>query len=192
MILYLERLNMRIISGAAKGTRLYTLEGETTRPTLDRVKESLFNIIQNKIQDSIFLDLFSGSGAIGLEAVSRGAKKSILCDRSKDAIKIIKNNTQKTHLENKVEIFNKDFKELLKSDIKKIDIVYIDPPYKTDYIFESLKMITENNILKEDGLIILETDEKDRILKRIDKSKLELIDQRKYGRAHLIFLKELR
>ena len=183
---------MRIISGAAKGTRLYTLEGETTRPTLDRVKESLFNIIQNKIQDSIFLDLFSGSGAIGLEAVSRGAKKSILCDRSKDAIKIIKNNTQKTHLENKVEIFNKDFKELLKSDIKKIDIVYIDPPYKTDYIFESLKMITENNILKEDGLIILETDEKDRILKRIDKSKLELIDQRKYGRAHLIFLKELR
>lgn len=183
---------MRIISGTAKGTRLYTLEGETTRPTLDRVKESLFNIIQNKIQDSIFLDLFSGSGAIGLEAVSRGAKKSILCDRSKDAIKIIKNNTQKTHLENKVEIFNKDFKELLKSDIKKIDIVYIDPPYKTDYIFESLKIITENNNLNEDGLIILETDELDRILKHIDKLKLEVIDQRKYGRAYLIFLKEVR
>lgn len=192
MILYLERLNMRIISGAAKGTRLYTLEGETTRPTLDRVKESLFNIIQNKIQDSIFLDLFSGSGAIGLEAVSRGAKKSILCDRSKDAIKIIKNNTQKTHLENKVEIFNKDFKELLKSDIKKIDIVYIDPPYKTDYIFESLKIITENNNLNEDGLIILETDELDRILKQIDKLKIEIIDQRKYGRVYLIFLKEVR
>ena len=183
---------MRIISGAAKGTRLYTLEGETTRPTLDRVKESLFNIIQNKIQDSIFLDLFSGSGAIGLEAVSRGAKKSILCDRSKDAIKIIKNNTQKTHLENKVEIFNKDFKELLKSDRKKIDIVYIDPPYKTDYIFESLKIITENNNLNEDGLIILETDELDRILKQIDKLKIEIIDQRKYGRVYLIFLKEVR
>ena len=183
---------MRIISGTARGTNLYTLEGKETRPTLDRVKESLFNIIQNKIQDSIFLDLFSGSGAIGLEAVSRGAKKSILCDRSKDAIKIIKNNTQKTHLENKVEIFNKDFKELLKSDIKKIDIVYIDPPYKTDYIFESLKIITENNNLNEDGLIILETDEKDRILNQIDKLKIEVIDQRKYGRAHLIFLKELR
>ena len=183
---------MRIISGTARGTNLYTLEGKETRPTLDRVKESLFNIIQNKIQDSIFLDLFSGSGAIGLEAVSRGAKKSILCDRSKDAIKIIKNNTQKTHLENKVEIFNKDFKELLKSDIKKIDIVYIDPPYKTDYIFESLKIITENNNLNEDGLIILETDELDRILKHIDKLKLEVIDQRKYGRAYLIFLKEVR
>lgn len=183
---------MRIISGTAKGTRLYTLEGETTRPTLDRVKESLFNIIQNKIQDSIFLDLFSGSGAIGLEAASRGTKKSILCDRSKDAIKIIKNNTQKTHLENKVEIYNKDFKELLKSDIKKIDIVYIDPPYKTNYIFESLKIITENNILNEEGLIILETDEQEKILKHIDKLKLEVIDQRKYGRAYLIFLKEVR
>ena len=74
---------MRIISGRARGTKLYTLEGENTRPTLDRVKESFFNIIQNDLQDKIFLDLFSGSGAIGLEAVSRGAKKSILCDNSK-------------------------------------------------------------------------------------------------------------
>ena len=183
---------MRIISGTARGTKLYKLEGEATRPTLDRVKESLFNIIQNKIQDSIFLDLFSGSGAIGLEAASRGAKKAILCDKSKYATKIIKNNTEKTHLESKVKIFNKDFSDLLKNDIEKIDIVYIDPPYKSDYIFESLKIIIDNNILKEAGLIILETDEKDRILKQIDKLKLEVIDQRKYGRAHLIFLKELR
>ena len=181
---------MRIISGTARGTNLYTLEGKETRPTLDKVKESLFNIIQNKIQDSIFLDLFSGSGAIGLEAASRGAKKCILCDRSKDAIKIIKNNTQKTHLENKVEIFNKDFKELLKSDIKKIDIVYIDPPYKTDYIFESLRIIIENNILKGNGLIILETDEAERVLKQVNELELKVIDQRKYGRAHLIFLEK--
>ncbi len=183
---------MRIISGSARGTKLFTLEGEQTRPTLDRVKESFFNIIQNKIQDSIFLDLFSGSGAIGLEAVSRGAKKSILCDNSKDAINIIKKNIEKTHLENKVKIYNKDFKDLLINEIEKIDIVYIDPPYKTDYIFESLKILTTKNILKEDGLIILETDEKDRILKQIENFKLEVIDQRKYGRAHLIFLKGVR
>ena len=81
---------MRIISGKARGTKLYTLEGESTRPTLDRVKESLFNIIQMKIKDCIFLDLFAGSGAIGLEAISRGAKKAILCDQSKNAIQIIK------------------------------------------------------------------------------------------------------
>ena len=183
---------MRIISGTARGTKLYTLEGERTRPTLDRVKESLFNIIQSKIHDRIFLDLFSGSGAIGLEAASRGAKMSILCDKSKDAIIIIKKNTEKAHLENKVKIFNKDFKDLLKSDIEKIDIVYIDPPYKTDYIFESLKIISENSILNEDGLIILETDEQDRVLKQIDKLKFKIIDQRKYGRANLIFLNEVR
>ena len=80
---------MRIISGTARGTKLYTLEGTETRPTLDRVKESLFNIIQSDIQDSNALDLFSGSGAIGLELLSRGAKKAVLCDNSKDAIKII-------------------------------------------------------------------------------------------------------
>ena len=83
---------MRIISGTARGTKLFTLEGETTRPTLDRVKESMFNIIQNEVQNSIFIDLFSGSGAIGLEAASRGAKRVILCDKSKQAINIINKN----------------------------------------------------------------------------------------------------
>ena len=81
---------MRIISGIARGTKLYTLEGLDTRPTLDRVKESLFNIIQNKLADSIVLDLFAGSGALGLESLSRGAKKAILCDNNFKAIDIIK------------------------------------------------------------------------------------------------------
>ena len=96
---------MRIISGSARGTNLFTLDGLTTRPTLDRVKESLFNIIQNEIPESVFLDLFSGSGAVGLEAASRGAKKTILCDKSKDAIKIINKNIEKwTSKNNKVKI----------------------------------------------------------------------------------------
>ena len=91
---------MRIISGKARGTKLYTLEGLTTRPTLDRVKESIFNIIQSKIQDSTVLDLFAGSGAIGLEMVSRGASKAILCDKSKDAMEIIEKNIEKMLLNN--------------------------------------------------------------------------------------------
>ena len=78
---------MRIIGGRAKGTKLDTLEGQNTRPTLDRVRESLFNIIQFEIKESLFLDLFSGSGACGIEAISRGAKKAILCDKSKEALK---------------------------------------------------------------------------------------------------------
>lgn len=180
---------MRIIGGIARGTKLYTLEGERTRPTLDRVKESLFNIIQNKIQGSVFLDLFSGSGAIGLEAVSRGANKAILCDNSKDAIKIINNNIEKTHLQSKVEVYNTSFLELLENKIEsKIDIVYIDPPYKTDYIYKSLKILEQKDILNKDNLIILETDEKERILKEIKDINLKIIDQRKYGRANLIFL----
>ena len=109
---------MRIISGKARGTKLYTLEGQNTRPTLDRVKESLFNILQPQIPESIFLDLFSGSGAIGLEAVSRGAKKAILCDKEKSAIQIIKKNIEKTHLEEKIELYQLPFDKLLKEKKK--------------------------------------------------------------------------
>lgn len=184
---------MRIIGGTARGTKLFTLEGDTTRPTLDRVKESLFNIIQNEIQESVFLDLFSGSGSIGLEALSRGAAKAIICDNSKDAIKIINKNMEKTHIQENVEIYNTSFTELLENKIReKIDIAYIDPPYKTDYIYQSLKMIIENEILNYDGLIILETDEEKRVLEQIKDLKINVIDKRKYGRVHLIFLKEIR
>ena len=141
---------MRIISGKARGTKLYTLDGENTRPTLDRVKESLFNIIQSKINDCIFLDLFSGSGAIGLEAASRGAKKVILCDSSKEAIQIIKRNIEKTHTEEQIELYHKSSQELLENKIKeKVDIVYIDPPYKTNIVFESVKIILDKKIIIE-------------------------------------------
>lgn len=181
---------MRIISGTARGTKLYTLEGQITRPTLDRVKESLFNIIQNKIPNSIFLDLFSGSGAIGLEAASRGAKKVILCDKSKDAISIIKKNIEKTHLDNKVELYNLDYELLLQTKIKeKLDIIYIDPPYDSDFVNKSIECIINKKLVSEDSMIIIETDDEFRILKDLENSEIEITDKRKYGRATLIFLK---
>lgn len=184
---------MRIIGGKARGTKLYTLGGDNTRPTLDRVKESLFNIIQTKIPGSVFLDLFSGSGAIGLEAASRGAKKVILCDKSKEAFQIIKKNIEKTHLENKTECYQLSYEKLLGNKInEKLDIIYIDPPYKTNLIYESLKIILSNELLNEDSYIIVETDEEERIIKEIKKLELDIVDQRKYGRAYLIFLKEIR
>lgn len=183
---------MRIIGGKARGTKLYTLEGDNTRPTLDRVKESLFNIIQRDIPESIFLDLFSGSGAIGLEAVSRGAKKAILCDKSKEAIKIIKKNIEKTHLENQIELYQLPFEKLLNDKIEeKIDIIYIDPPYKTDFVYNAIKIILDKNLIKEDSIIIIETDEEERIIKQIEKLNIEIVNQRKYGRAHLIFVKKV-
>lgn len=182
---------MRIISGKARGTKLYTLDSMSTRPTLDRVKESIFNIIQNEIEEAIILDLFTGSGAIGLEMLSRGAKKAVLCDKSKEAIEIVKKNIEKTHMNEKVELYNCDFKSCLeKVKNQKFDIIYIDPPYETDFIAQSLKKIIELDIIKEESKIILETDNEQRMLKDIENMDVEVIDKRKYGRATIIFLKK--
>lgn len=181
---------MRIISGTARGTKLYTLEGQATRPTLDRVKESLFNIIQNEIIDSNFLDVFSGSGAIGLEAASRGAKKVILCDKSKDAINIISKNIEKTHLKEKVELYNLDYETLLKNKVKeKMNIIYIDPPYNSDFAIKSVEYIISQKIADENSTIIIETDNEEKVLNELKKIDIEIIDKRRYGRATLIFIK---
>lgn len=190
MIIIKKGLNMRIVSGKAKGTKLYTLNGESTRPTLDRVRESLFNIIQNQIQDSIFLDLFSGSGAIGLEAVSRGAKKAILCDISKEACKIIEKNIVKTHALENIELHQSDFKKVLINKInEKVDIVFLDPPYETDFATEAVKILLEKNLLKQNAMIIIETDNSKKVIEDLENINCEIKDIRKYGRAYLIFLK---
>ena len=183
---------MRIIAGKARGTKLYTLDGLETRPTLDRVKESVFNIIQNDLDDCIFLDLFSGSGAIGLEAASRNAKKVILCECSRKAISIIKKNIEKTHLEKQVEIYECDYKECILNNInEKLDIIYIDPPYKTDYAIKALQLLIKKELLKETTKIIIETDREEEIEKQIDELKdIQITDIRKYGRASILFLEK--
>ena len=181
---------MRIISGTARGTKLYTLEGQATRPTLDRVTESFFNIIQNKIINLNFLDVFSGSGAIGLEAASRGARKVILCDNSKEAINIIKKNIEKTHLEPKVKLYNLDYETLLKTKIKeKMDVIYIDPPYNSNFAIKAVEIIINQKLADENSTIIIETDNEKKILEELKKTEVEIIDKRKYGRATLIFIK---
>ena len=180
---------MRIISGTARGTHLYTLEGIETRPTLDRVKESVFNIIQDKIYNAKVLDLFSGSGAIGLEFASRGAKEVIMCDNSKKALTIIEKNVEKTHLEEKIKLYNCDFRDLiLKQNKTQFDIIYLDPPYKTNYIKIAIEQILKNNIKAEEGIIIAETDEPELILKELENFDIKIIDERKYGRVHIFFI----
>ncbi len=182
---------MRIISGNARGTKLYTLEGLSTRPTLDRVKESMFNIIQQDIPEAIVLDLFAGCGAIGLEMVSRGAKQAVLCDNSKQAIEIIEKNIEKTHMEKQIQLYNMDYIDCLeKVKDKKFDLIYIDPPYQTDYIEKALQKIIEYDIITNNSKIILETDDEKRIIQEISNININIIDQRKYGRATLIFLKK--
>lgn len=181
---------MRVISGLARGTKLKTIDEMTTRPTLDRVKESLFNILQNQIKNSVVLDLFAGSGALGIEALSRGAAKAYFCDTNRDAINVIKENLNKTRLISKAEVFNVDYKKALNNINESFDLIFLDPPYKLDIAVDALKSIINNNLLKSEGIIVIETDEIDRDINELyNLSEIDIIDKRKYGRANLIFLK---
>ena len=181
---------MRIISGVARGTKLYTLEGENTRPTLDRIKEPLFSIIQNRIKNAIVLDLFSGSGALALESISRGAKKAILCDNSPKAIEVIKKNIIKTHFESETQLICKDYKKCLENINEKFDLIFLDPPYEKNLAVNALEIILEKQLLSENGLIILETDDEKREIEQIInlKNKINICDLRTYGRVKLLFL----
>lgn len=182
---------MRIISGKARGTKLYTLEGLNTRPTLDRVKESLFNILQNEILDCTFLDLFAGSGAIGLEAASRGAKQVILCEKQKDAIKIIEKNIEKTHMHEKVLFYPMDFEQVLQNKIEeKLDFVYLDPPYETDLVIKALKILQEKQYVDKNTVFIIETDQEEKTEKQLENLKFEIKEKRKYGRASILFIQK--
>lgn len=181
---------MRIISGSARGTKLYTLEGKNTRPTLDRVKEPLFSIIQKEVKNATVLDLFSGSGALAIEALSRGAEKAVLCDISSDAVKIIKKNLEKTHLNEKATVVCTDFQRYIKESKDTFDIIFIDPPYEANIAIEAVHNILNYNLLKPKGIIIIETDDENRELLEIKKMKysMNIFDSRKYGRVKLLFL----
>jgi 16S rRNA (guanine(966)-N(2))-methyltransferase RsmD len=182
---------MRVISGKARGTKLNTIEEKSTRPTLDRVKESLFNIIQSKVADSNVLDLFAGSGALGIESLSRNANIAYFCEKNHEAVKAIRQNLERTNLLDKAVIVNSDYQECLKKLKEQFDLIFIDPPYKDDIAVKAVDIIINKNILRKDGIIIIETDEIERELLEIKSiENVRVIDQRKYGRAHLIFLKE--
>lgn len=181
---------MRVISGTARGKKLVSLEGIETRPTLDRVKEAMFNIIQFDIKSSNILDLFSGSGALAIEALSRGANSAVLCDESNNAVEIINKNLEATRLKNKAEVFNKDYLQTLiklKNASRKFNIIFLDPPYKSDYISNSIQKILEYNLLEDDGIIIAETDDVDKLKKIKD---IEVYDTRKYGIVYIVFIRK--
>ena len=124
---------MRIISGTARGLTLNTLEGDSTRPTRDMVREALFSMLLNKIPDCVFLDLFAGSGAIGIEALSRGASFCNFVDINPQAVYIIKENIKKAKFENNSQVYNTDYKKAIsKFDSNMFDIIYVDPPYNKE------------------------------------------------------------
>ncbi|MCL2384116.1 MAG: 16S rRNA (guanine(966)-N(2))-methyltransferase RsmD [Oscillospiraceae bacterium] len=184
--------NLRVISGKARGIKLESLEGEATRPTLDRIKESLFNIIQFELPNAIVLDLFAGSGSLGIESLSRGAKEVVFCDNSIFAIKVINSNIEKTKFAEDSEVINKDYilalKEIAKQN-KKFDIIFLDPPYNTDFAKKALDLIIEMDLLSDDGIIIIETDDKDIEEKVETIEDIKIFNIRKYGRVLLMFIR---
>ena len=152
---------MRIITGKARGTKLVSLEGEATRPTTERVKEAVFSMIQFDIEGRSVLDLFSGSGQLALEALSRGASSAVMIDKSKDAVKILKTNAQKTKLAPYCEIFNCDYKEYIsKNKGKQFDIIFIDPPYAQNLYSSVLSALLDADMVKSTSIIICESGEK--------------------------------
>jgi 16S rRNA (guanine(966)-N(2))-methyltransferase RsmD len=170
---------MRIISGKYKGRKVdgYTIDG--TRPTMDRVKESVLGMIQTKLEDSICLDLFTGSGSVGLELLSNGAKKCYFVDNNYKVIETLNKNMKSLKITDDYEIIKSGYEEALKNFNNrniKFDIIFLDPPYKLDYIIPAIKLISDYNLINEDGLIICEYENEE-----IDVDNYELIKTRKYG-----------
>ena len=147
---------MRVITGKARGVSLKTPDGMATRPTSDRVKEALFSIIQFEIPGAKVLDLFGGTGQLGIEALSRDAKSAIFVDEREDACKLIRENLKRTRLENTAKVIRSDYMAYLKSCKEKFDIIFLDPPYAEVFLENSLKMITEIDILQSGGIIVTE------------------------------------
>ena len=147
---------MRVITGSARGAKLQTLEGLATRPTSDRVKEAVFNIIQFDIEGRRVLDLFAGSGQLGIEALSRGASYGVFVDQSAEAVKVIKANLKKVKFDQKATVLQSDYLRYLSSCSEKFDIIFLDPPYAQSHLENALQKISEIDILSEGGIIICE------------------------------------
>ena len=147
---------MRVIAGSAKGKQLKTPDGMQTRPTTDRVKEALFSIIHFDLPDACVLDLFGGTGQLGIEALSRGARKVVFVESREDACKLIRENLKRTGFQDRAQVIRADYLDYLNRCRENFDIVLLDPPYAEVFLENALKMITEIDILQSGGIIISE------------------------------------
>lgn len=178
---------MRIIAGTARSRVIQAPKGQDTRPTLDQVREALFNILQTRCPDAKVLDLFAGSGALALEALSRGAEMAVLSDLSPQVIKIIKGNVEALGFQDQAVVLQGDWKKTLahlKTAGETFDLIFLDPPYKMEDLTEVTNTILAGNLLSEDGLVVVEHDYK--ITPTVCQA-LSLKDRRKYGVAGISF-----
>lgn len=176
---------MRVVAGSAKGSGLISPDGLDFRPTLDRVKEAVFSMLSG-VEAPKVLDLFSGSGALGIEALSRGAESCVFVDKSRKSLDITRKNLEKTHLLSRAKIVLNDFEAFLKNNTESFNLVFLDPPYKDGLIPRTLELL-KNGALAEGALVVCETD---------DKLKCEIpagylpIKEKKYGRCRIIILEK--
>ena len=145
---------MRVITGTARGRRLLTLEGEDVRPTTDRVKEAVFSVIQFETEGRRFLDLFAGSGQMGIEALSRGAKQAYFIDSAKKSVEVVKRNLKTTGLSDNARVLQTDFRSFLSAGGARFDIAFLDPPYRAGLLQDALPLTA--GVMKDTGVIIAE------------------------------------
>ncbi len=177
---------MRVVSGKIRGLKLYAPDGEDTRPTLDRVKEAVFSMLTPYINDSIVLDAFAGSGALGIEALSRGASFCVFADSDTKAINCIYKNLQNGKISDYSFVYFGDVLKYIRNCDKKFDIVFLDPPYASNMYKKILEEISVNNILSDDGLIVTEWD----FSSKPDFGDFfEILKEKKYGRVGVSVLK---
>ena len=186
---------MRIITGRARGIKLETLAGDMTRPTSERAKMAIFSSLQFELEGRRVLDLFAGSGQMGLEAVSRGASHAVLVDQSKDAVRIINKNAEKTRLAGDCTVICSDFSEFLRQRRGKepFDLVFIDPPYGMKACRAAVEAILENRLLKPRGILVLESGEPDPLgVGTPISERFEVLKSARYGVAYVTILTPVR
>lgn len=182
---------LRVIAGSAKGHGLKTIKGDTTRPTSDKVKGAVYNIIAAYIEGSNVLDLFAGTGSMGIEALSRGAGSAVFFDRNPLCCRVIRENLEHTKLTEKAAVYNMDYAagiNKMYNDGRKFDIIIMDPPYNKNFIQEALKLLVNNDIIEDDGIIIAEHSVMDRLPESC--GRLKVIDTRKYGDTMITIYKD--
>lgn len=169
---------MRVITGEARGRRLETLEGEAVRPTTDKVKEAIFSAIQFDIQGRTFLDLFAGSGQMGIEAISRGAESAIFVDASMKAVNVVRKNLDKVGFYSRAKVLHTDSIGFVQMMTDPFDIAFLDPPYESGLLQQALPFVAKK--IKKTGIIVAESSEKEEILQNYGEFVLDR--QRSYGK----------
>ncbi len=179
---------LRVIAGSARGTKLLCPDGLSVRPTHDRVKEALFSMLTGRINGASVLDLFAGTGALSIEALSRGAAQAVLVDCAENSLSAARANLEKTRLLEKARLIKSDYKVFLENTDMRFDLIFLDPPYQGEYLENALTAISDRKLLNPDGLIYCETEgepPKEAV------SRFEVLRDKKYGRARVLLLKEL-